>query len=353
MSLAQDYFDDSAETLKQQINENRAALESLPDNVPGGHEEAFQTMFQELMDNYSAMEQCVKEARGRVAELDTDRIRRQGEVEATDAARRDARELGVDLTQIEGTGSDGRVTVDDVKSLAEQMEDGTAEAAAGQAKDQAGQAAGQATDQAGQAVGQAQDAAGQATDQAQQAAGQATDQAGQIAEQAQDVLGQVGDIGGGVTGQANGKAEEINATDAAKREAEERGIDLSKIEGTGSEGRIVIWDVTDAADAAEADPAGQLKGRAGDVAGQATQGANEAASQVAGQAGGIAGQLTEQAVGAAQQTAGQATQAVSEAEEPKITKAAKRKADEMGTDISKIQGSGAGGLITIKDVVGA
>jgi pyruvate/2-oxoglutarate dehydrogenase complex dihydrolipoamide acyltransferase (E2) component len=40
-------------------------------------------------------------------------------------------------------------------------------------------------------------------------------------------------------------------------------------------------------------------------------------------------------------------------EEPKATNAAKRKAEELGVDLSGIQGSGAGGLITIKDVVQA
>jgi polyhydroxyalkanoic acid synthase PhaR subunit len=42
-----------------------------------------------------------------------------GEVEATDAARRKARELGVDLTTVEGTGADGRITVDDVRQKGE------------------------------------------------------------------------------------------------------------------------------------------------------------------------------------------------------------------------------------------
>lgn len=38
-----------------------------------------------------------------------------GEVDATDAAQREARELGVDLTTVEGTGADGRITVGDVR----------------------------------------------------------------------------------------------------------------------------------------------------------------------------------------------------------------------------------------------
>src|SRR5918999_487507 len=216
MNLAQGYFGDSAEALKQQIRENRATLQDLPDQIPGGREEAFQALFQELMDNYSAMEESIDGARENVANLDIDRIRRQGEIEATDAARRQAKELGVDLSKIEGSGADGRIIVPDVVEAAERMEDGAggdeepgasengaaeqAQEAAGQATDQAGQVAGQAqeaaggggqedgggplggiTDQAGQAVQGVQDTAGQATQQAQQAAGQATDQAGQVA----------------------------------------------------------------------------------------------------------------------------------------------------------------------------
>src|SRR5918992_3957275 len=203
MELAQDYFVNSAAALKDQINESRATLESLPDQIPGGREEAFQAMFQELMDNYSNIEGCLDEAQQNVSALDPEQLRRQGEVDATDAARREARERGVDLTKIEGTGADGRIIVTDVVEAAEAMqageeesEDGAAGAAqqaqdaAGQAAGQAQQVAGQATDQAGQVAGQAQDAAGQATQQVQDTAGQVTDQAGQAAGQAQDAAGQ-------------------------------------------------------------------------------------------------------------------------------------------------------------------
>lgn len=40
-------------------------------------------------------------------------------IKATDAARRRAEELGVDLREVEGTGSGGQVTVDDVKKKAD------------------------------------------------------------------------------------------------------------------------------------------------------------------------------------------------------------------------------------------
>ncbi len=43
----------------------------------------------------------------------------QNKVQATPAARRAAEELGVDLSQVEGTGSGGRITVKDVRSAAE------------------------------------------------------------------------------------------------------------------------------------------------------------------------------------------------------------------------------------------
>src|SRR5215207_8035806 len=41
-----------------------------------------------------------------------------GEVKATDAARRKGEELGVDLSAVEGSGSDGRITVGDVEKAA-------------------------------------------------------------------------------------------------------------------------------------------------------------------------------------------------------------------------------------------
>src|ERR687889_333469 len=145
MNLAQEYFGDSADVLKQNIRDNRSTLEGLPDQIPGGREDAFQALFQELMDNYSSMEESINEAQQNVANLDTDQIRRQGEVDATDAARREARERGVDLTQIEGTGSDGRIIVSDVVEAAEAMEDGAGgEEAASEAAQRTQDAAGQA-----------------------------------------------------------------------------------------------------------------------------------------------------------------------------------------------------------------
>jgi pyruvate/2-oxoglutarate dehydrogenase complex dihydrolipoamide acyltransferase (E2) component len=316
MNLAQEYFGDSAEVLKQNIRENRATLEGLPDQIPGGREEAFQTFFQELMDNYSSMEECINEAQHNVANLDTDQIRRQGEIEATDAARREANERGVDLTKVEGTGSDGRIIVSDVVEAAEAMEEAGEDGAASEAAQGAQEAAGQAAGQAQQAAGQATDQAGQVAGQVQDTAGQATQQAGQAVQGAQDTVGgltgggqQQGGPLGGVTDQVGQVAQGVQ------------------------------------------DTAGQAAGQAQEAAGQAT----DQAGQVAGQAQDTAGQ----AAGQAQQAAGQVTDQAGQvtegegAEQPRATNAARRRAEQLGIDLSTIEGTGSGGLITIKDVTGS
>jgi len=48
-------------------------------------------------------------------------------------------------------------------------------------------------------------------------------------------------------GEAGEQKDEAQATPAAERKAEDLGVDLSQIEGTGSGGRITVKDVTDAA----------------------------------------------------------------------------------------------------------
>ena len=199
-------------------------------------------LFQELMDNYSAVVQALDEAQQNVANLDTESLVRQGEVEATDAARREARERGVDLTQIEGTGSGGRITVVDVVEFAEE-------------------------------------------------------QAGE-----------------------EGAEQESKASEAARRRAEAMGIDLSQIEGTGSGGLITVKDVTSLSE---------------DTLQQATDTVQQAV-----------GQATQQAEGAAGQSAGG-----DDSGEPRATNAARRKPEEIGIDLSQIEGSGDGGLITIRDFV--
>jgi excisionase family DNA binding protein len=86
-------------------------------------------------------------------------------------------------------------------------------------------------------------------------------------------------------------------------------------------------------------------------------------NQTVQQAQALTGQLTDQAQGAVGQVAGHVGRATrgltgtTEQEpavtEPDVTKAAKQKAQALGVDLSQVQGSGIGGRITIKDVVGA
>ncbi len=258
MALAQDFFGDSVEELKQRIQENRTTLERLPDQIPGGQEESFQILFQELMDNYESIEQALDEANNNVSEIDADRLMRQGEVDATDAARREARERGVDLTEVEGTGTDGRITVDDVRTRAESQQQDSGDAAE------------------------------------------------QVTEQV------------------------VNASDAARRRAEEMGVDLSQLEGTGSGGLVTVKDVTSAAGGAVQQAAGTAS-QATNAVGQTVAQADGAVNQATQQAGSVAGGNGD--------------------EGPKATSAARRKAEDLGVDLSQIQGSGAGGLITIRDVV--
>jgi pyruvate/2-oxoglutarate dehydrogenase complex dihydrolipoamide acyltransferase (E2) component len=258
MELAQDFFGDSVEELKQRIQENRTTLERLPDQIPGGQEESFQMLFQELMDNYEAIEQALDEANNNVSEIDPDRLMRQGDVDATDAARREARERGVDLTEVEGTGTDGRITVDDVRTHAESQQQDSGDAAE------------------------------------------------QVTEQV------------------------VNASDAARRRAEEMGVDLSQLEGTGSGGLVTVKDVTSAAGGAAQQAAGTAS-QATNAVGQTVAQADGAVNQATQQAGSVAGGNGD--------------------EGPKATSAARRKAEDLGVDLSQIQGSGAGGLITIRDVV--
>ncbi len=233
MQLAQDFFGDSAEEIKQQIKENRSTLEKLPGQIPGGQEESFQMLFQELMDNYAAIEKAMNEAQQNVANLDTESLVRQGEIEATDAARREARERGVDLTQIEGTGSGGRITVVDVVEFAEEQGAEQEPMASDAARRRAEEMGLDLSEIEGSGSGgpiTVKDVMSLAEDSQQQATGQAAQQADGAAGQAAD---------------ENGSGEP-KATNAAQRKAEELGIDLSQIEGSGAGGLITIKDVMNA-----------------------------------------------------------------------------------------------------------
>jgi pyruvate/2-oxoglutarate dehydrogenase complex dihydrolipoamide acyltransferase (E2) component len=245
MKLAKDFFGDSMEVFKQEIKDSRGTLEDLPEQVPGGRDEAFQMLFQELMDNYAAIEGALDEAQKNVSALDTEQLRRQGEIDASDAARREAIELGVDLSEVEGTGSGGNITVKDVKRAAEEAKDESQEINATDAARRRAEELGidlaqvEGTGSGGViTVMDVTELAEQTAQDAADTAGQTVQQAGQAADGATRAVGQAVD--------RNGSEEEPKATNAAKRKAEELGVDLSDIQGSGAGGLITIKDVVQA-----------------------------------------------------------------------------------------------------------
>jgi pyruvate/2-oxoglutarate dehydrogenase complex dihydrolipoamide acyltransferase (E2) component len=245
MKLAKDFFGDSMEVFKQEIKDSRGTLEDLPEQVPGGRDEAFQMLFQELMDNYAAIEGALDEAQKNVSALDTEQLRRQGEIDASDAARREAIELGVDLSEVEGTGSGGNITVKDVKRAAEDAKDEAQEINATDAARRRAEELGidlaqvEGTGSGGViTVMDVTELAEQTAQETAETAGQAVQQVGQAADGATQAVGQAVD--------RNGSEEEPKATNAAKRKAEELGVDLSGIQGSGAGGLITIKDVVQA-----------------------------------------------------------------------------------------------------------
>ena len=245
IELAQEYFVGSIEMFRQQVTESLAALEDLPKQIPWGQEEAFRTLFQELVDNYAAIEKALDEAGKNVASLDTEQLRKQGELKATVAARREARKRGVDLREVEGTGSGGRILVDDVRRAYEEVGHGAAEEvvheAAGKEEDEEEPKipndAKIKAEELGIRFEEMEDAgsggfvSGDGT--ASLAEGEGETATG-TKEEDTELVWQT-------SGNKNGK--EPRATNAAKREAEELGVDLKEIQGTGSAGLITMSDV--------------------------------------------------------------------------------------------------------------
>jgi pyruvate/2-oxoglutarate dehydrogenase complex dihydrolipoamide acyltransferase (E2) component len=190
LRIAQDFYGESLGRLKGQLQSDRSQLENLAEQVPS--EEA-QAQIQEMVDSYTAIEESLDQA---------------------------AQDLGVQ----------------DAVNQAVQ-----------QAQEAAGQAAQGAQEAAGGAVQQAQGAVGQVAGQAGQLAQGVQDTAGQVAGQAQEAAGQVSQQAQEAAAGGGDQEEEPNATQAARQKAVQLGVDLSQVEGTGSEGRITVKDVRDAA----------------------------------------------------------------------------------------------------------
>ena len=184
LKTAQNFYGESLGRIKGQLQGDRSQLENLAEQIP---QEEAQTHIQEMADSYVAIEESLDQA---------------------------AQDLGVE---------------EEVSQVLQQAQEaigqvaGQAQEAAGQVTGQVGQVAEGVQDTAGRAAGQAQEAVGGAAQQTQEAAGQAT-------QQAQAAVG-------------GGEQEEPNATEAARKWAEQLGVDLSQVEGSGAEGRITVKDV--------------------------------------------------------------------------------------------------------------
>ena len=167
---------------------------------------------------------------------------------------------------VEDVGEGAGSAVGDVGQAAEQVGDSVSQADQG-ATDAASEAAGQAgdaTEQApegaqedwgriaeGTAVSGAQEVLSETTDEAGRTIRRVADASGSIVEQTLNESGQVSEeavVGEASTpGEAGEQKDKAQATPAAERKAEDLGVDLSQIEGTGSGGRITVKDVTEAA----------------------------------------------------------------------------------------------------------
>jgi pyruvate/2-oxoglutarate dehydrogenase complex dihydrolipoamide acyltransferase (E2) component len=223
-----------------------------------------------------------------VEDVKNEEERRLGRPEATDAAYREAQRLGIDLSEVEATGTEGQIVVSDVVESAQRAEQG-------------------AVDSAGR-VGEGGDHTAMSRMQEQ----------GRPALQSQLPDGQAAD---------ENDSEEPKATNAARCRARDLGVDLSEVEGTGSGGQITVADVTGVGE--------DDRGAVGQAPKQSSSAAKSATSKTAD------GEVS-QAQKAARQT--------DIPGEPRATNAARHKAEKLGIDLSRAKGSGVDGLITLKDL---
>ena len=186
LQSAQEFYGKSLGSLESQLGEHRSQLQQLQEQLADSQEDT-RAQIGQLVASYEAIEKSLQET-----------AREQGVEEMISQA--------VQQAQVAA----GR-TVQQAQELTEQATE--------QAQETAGQAAQGAQGAAGEALGQAQESVGQATEQAQGLVGQVTETA----------------------------EKELNVTKAAKRKAEELGVDLHKIAPSGSDGRITLSDVKSAA----------------------------------------------------------------------------------------------------------
>ena len=182
--LVRDFFGDTVQTLKQQVQSDRETLESLAEQVPGGQEEPFRTVIRELSGAYEQIERSLDEANDAVAKV--------GVSGRTGAASEGSEDTAEEAEQA------GNVAVEDAVENTDEEAGDNDEGFTGQAEGTP-----------------------------------------------EEASGRPGETPDGATEQAQNGAK---VTAAAKRRAEELGVDLSSIGGTGAGGLITTKDVVGAAD---------------------------------------------------------------------------------------------------------
>jgi chromosome segregation ATPase len=150
------------------------------------------------------------------------------------------------LEQLPESQEDARERLEQLLASYEAIENSLEEVAQQQGvEDAVNQVTQQAQETTGEAAGQAQDGAGEVTEQAQEAAEQTSEEAqgaaGEATEQVQGLVGDSESESGAV------EEEEPDATHAARQKAEQLGVDLLEVEGSGAGGRITVTDVVRAA----------------------------------------------------------------------------------------------------------
>jgi pyruvate/2-oxoglutarate dehydrogenase complex dihydrolipoamide acyltransferase (E2) component len=127
LTSAQDFYENSLSNLMGQIQNDRSQLQELLEQLPESQEEAREQL-EQLVSSYEAMEnslediaqqQGVEDTVNQVAQQAQETAGEDEEPDATHAARQKAEQLGVDLSEVEGSGAGGRITVTDVVQAAQ------------------------------------------------------------------------------------------------------------------------------------------------------------------------------------------------------------------------------------------
>jgi pyruvate/2-oxoglutarate dehydrogenase complex dihydrolipoamide acyltransferase (E2) component len=96
--------------LKKQNDKLAETLEKVREDQASAHKELRKLLEEHLTTHESGRDESATEDNSRDGE---------GEPEVTEAAERRAKDLGVDLSSVKGTGAGGRILVKDVEAVAD------------------------------------------------------------------------------------------------------------------------------------------------------------------------------------------------------------------------------------------